>query len=233
MAGDAELSFRVLHHRAQRDRAPPRRVRQPTVAHIYQEIHPRTHSQVRIEIRRNRILICMKLERGVIGGHAHVVFLPRLKNAGAELVEAGIILGCLNLIDKLTGSEWNHIRLSGRVLAQLKNIHVQRNIAVRDVEDEVNQARLLFAESELEPLKTLEHGSIAVFVFRWRIGPLVVAAKDGLAKLELLSALPGIVGRSRNETALHSIGLAWKSSRWLQDLAQGCADLRFVASERG
>jgi hypothetical protein len=144
----------------------------------------------------------MQLVSRVIGGHSHVVLLSRLKNAGAELVESGIILGSLNLIDKLSGSEGNHIRLSRCILAHLKNIHVERNIAVRNVEDEVNQTRLIFTESESEPLEAFEHGSIAIFDLRRSVRPFVVAAKDGLAKFELLRFLPCIVGRSCNHAAL-------------------------------
>ena len=144
----------------------------------------------------------MQLVSRVVGGHAHVVFLPGLKNAGAELVEARIILRRLNLVDKLSSSEWNHIRLSGRVLALLENIHVERHIAVGDVENEIHQARLFFAKSESEPLKAFEHGSVGVFALRRSVRPFVVAAKDGPAKFERLSDLPGIVGRSGNHAAL-------------------------------
>ena len=88
--------------------------------------------------------ISVQLVSRVIGSHSHVVFLPGLKNAGTEFVESRIILGRLNLIDKFSGGEGNHVRLSGGVLAQLKNIHVERDIAVGHVEHEVDQRAAAF-----------------------------------------------------------------------------------------
>ena len=101
MAGDAELGFRVLHAGAQGDCAPAGCIREPGVAHVDQEVHAGAHRLVRIFIRRHGVLIRVQLISRVICRHPHVIFLPRLKNAGAELVEAGIILGRLDLINKL------------------------------------------------------------------------------------------------------------------------------------
>ena len=156
---------------------------------------------------------------GVVAGHAHVVLLARLQDAGAELVEAGIILGGLHLVDKLAGVEGDYV-----VLAELEDVHVQRDIAIGNVESEVDQARLCFLKGELEPLEAFDHGRVAVFAARGRVGAFVVAAINGLAELEGLGGLPGAVGRrgddSRGKAALGR-------QRWsFEDLAQRSVDLR-------
>ena len=61
--------------------------------------------------------------------------------------------------------------------------------------------RLLLLESEAEPLEAFEHGCVAVFALGGRVGPLVVAAEDGLAEVEWLGGLPGAVGRCGNHAA--------------------------------
>ena len=75
----------------------------------------------------------------MIGGYAHIIFLAGMKDAGAEFVEAGIILRSLYLVDKFAVVVWDHIGLAGVVLAHLKDIHVERNVAVGDIEHEVDQ----------------------------------------------------------------------------------------------
>ena len=164
---------------------------------------PGAHGLVRIGIRRHRELRGVQLIGWVVAGHAHVVLLARLEDACAELVESGIILRRFNLVNKLPGVKRNNIRLSGGVLAKLEDVHIERDIAIRDIQYEVDQPRLLFMKGEFEPLKTFEHGRVGVFAFGWSVGPFVVAAINGLAQLEGLGGLPGIVGRCGDDTRLY------------------------------
>ena len=139
MARNAELGFGVLHRRAQRDCAAARRVREPRVSHVDQEIHARAHRLVRIFVRRHAVFVGVQLIRGMIGGNPHVVLVAGLKDAGAELVKSRIILGRLNLVDELSVGEWDHIRLSLRVLAYLEDVHVERDVAIRHIQHKVDQ----------------------------------------------------------------------------------------------
>ena len=126
----------------------------------------------------------------MIRRYAHVIFLPRLKYAGTELVEAGIILGRLDLINKLSVVEWDHIRLAASVLARPEDVDVERHVAIRHIQHEVNQPRLRLVEGEPEPLEPLDHRCVSIFTLRWSVGALVSAAEDGLAQFERLGILP-------------------------------------------
>ena len=172
-----------------------RSIRKPGVAHVDQEVHTRAHGQVRIGVRRDREVRGMELVGGMVTGHAHVVLLARLQDAGAELIESGIILGGLDLVDKLAGVKGDYI-----VFAELEDIHVERHIAIGDVEGEVDQARLGFLKGELEPLEAFEHGGVAVLAARGSVGAFVVAAINGLAELKGLGGLPGAVGRGGDKS---------------------------------
>ena len=212
VAGDAELGFGMLHGGAQGDGSAARGVRKPGVAHVDQEVHAGAHGQVRIGVRRDREVRGVELVGGVVAGHADVVLLARLQDAGAEFVEAGIILGGFYLVDKFAGVEGDYV-----VFAELEDIDVERHVAIGNVEGEVDQARLCFLKGELEPLEAFDHGGVAVFAARGSVGAFVVAAIDGLSELEGLGGLPGAVGRRGD----HSWGKsAFGRQRWsFEDLA--------------
>ena len=230
MAGDAELGFGVLHAGAQGDRSPAGCIGEPGVAHVDQEVHACAHRIVWIFIRRQGILIRMQLISRVIRRHPHVIFLPRLKNAGAELVEARIILGRLNLINKLSVVEWDHIRLSVGVLARPEDLHVERYVAIRHIQHEVNQPGLRLVEGEPEPLEPLNHRCVSIFTLRWSVGALVIAAEYGLPQFERLGVLPRTVGRRSDEAPLKISYTAGPGSCTLENLAEGRANLRSLRS---
>ena len=166
----------------------------------------------------------MQLIGRVIRGDAHVVLVAGLKNAGAELVEARIILRGFDLVDELAIGEGDHVGLAVGVFAGLEDVDVERNIAIGDVEHEVDQPRLVFAERESEPLEALEHGRVTIFVLRGSVRPLVVAAKDGLAQFEGLCGLPGAVGSGGNDAAVQLAG-SGRCGRGLRNLVHGRRDL--------
>ena len=225
MAGDAELSLRVLHGGAQGDRAAPRRVGKPGVAHVDQEIHACAHCLVRILIRRHAVFIGVQLVSRMIGGYPHVVLLPRLKDASAEFVQSRIILGRFNLVNKFAVVEGDHIRLTVRVFAQLKDIHIERNVAIRHVQYEVDQLGLLFTEGESEPLEAFEHGVIGILALRGSIGSLIVAAKDRLAQFKGLRDLPGAIRRGGDDAAIEMWDTARRGGRGLQNPVHARDDL--------
>ena len=51
----------------------------------------------------------MELVGGVVAGDADVVLLAGLEDAGAEFVEAGVILGGFYLVDELAGVEGDYV----------------------------------------------------------------------------------------------------------------------------
>ena len=180
-------------------------------------------------MRRHGILVRMQLIGRVVRRHPHVVLLARLKNAGAELVEAGIILGRFDLINKLSVVEWDHIRLSGSVLAFPEDLHVERYVTIRHIQYEVNQSRVRLAESEPEPLEPFDHRCVPVFTLRWSVGALVSAAEDSLAQFERLCVLPRTVGRGSDETPLRVCDAA-EGSCSLENPGKGRANLRSLRS---
>src|SRR4051812_9740329 len=98
MASDTKLSFGMLHGCAHRDCASARRIREPAIPHVDQEIHARAHSFMRIFIWRHIVKIGMQLIGWMIRGYAYVVLLSGLKDAGTELVEPRIILSGFDLV---------------------------------------------------------------------------------------------------------------------------------------
>ena len=122
--------------------AAARRIGKPRIAHIDQEIHARAHGLVGVGVRRHGIVIGVELVRRVIGGDAHIILLAGLQRARAEFVEPGIILRGFNLINKLTIVVRDNILLPAGVLAQLEDVHVQRHVAVGDVQHKIGKPRL-------------------------------------------------------------------------------------------
>ena len=109
MAGDAELGFRMLHGGAEGDGSSTRGVGKPGVAHVDEEVHAGAHGQVRIGVGRDREVRGVELVGGMVSGYADVVLLAGLKDAGAEFVEAGIILGGFYLVDEFSGVEGDYV----------------------------------------------------------------------------------------------------------------------------
>ena len=226
MAGDAELRLGVLHGGAQGNGAAARSVGEPCVAHVDEEIHAGAHGLVRVLAGRHVVLIGVQLVGRMVRGYAHIIFLAGLENAGAEFVKSGIVLRSFNLIREFALVVGNHIRLAVRVFAHLEDVHVQGHVAIGHVQHEVDQLGLFPAKGKVEPLETLQHGVVGVFVFRWGVGALVVPAEDGLAQLKRLRVLPGAVGRGRNDAALQVRSAAGQRSRGSQNLFHGGANLR-------
>src|SRR5439155_26449754 len=95
----------------------------------------------------------------------------------------------LDLIDEFAIGRRHDVRLAVR-LAQLKNVNVQRNVAVGDVQDEISEAGLSPVIVEAEPLEAFEQRSIGVFRRCRRVWTLVAAAVNRLAKFKGLRRLP-------------------------------------------
>ena len=189
------------------------------------------HSQIAQEEGRFNVSdVIREIHDKMIRRHPHVIFLPRLKNARAELVEARIILGRLDLINKLSVVEWDHIRLSVGVLARPEDVDVERHIAIRHIQQEVNQPRLRLVEGEPEPMEPPNHRCVSIFTLRWSVGALVIAAEYGLAQFERLGVLPRTVGRRSDEAPLKVSYTAWQGSCTLENLAEGRANLRSLRS---
>src|SRR5215470_13614416 len=155
---------------------------------------------MRIGIRRHTIFIGVQLISRVIRRDAHVIFLPRLQDACAELIKPGIILRGFDLIDELSSGKRHNIGFSCSVLTYLENIYVEGNIAIGHVEYEVDESRLLLMKGEPEPLESFKHCRIAVFTLRWSIGPLIVATINGLPHFKWLRVFPSAVRRSGNHS---------------------------------
>ena len=200
VAGDAQLRFRMLHGGAQSHRAAARRVGKPRVAHVDQEIHAGAHGLVGVGVRRHGIIIGVELVRRVIGGDAHVIFLAGLQRARAEFVEAGVILRRFDLINKLAIVVGNNILLPAGVLAEPEDVHIQRHVAVRDVQHKIGQPRLGPMIGEFEPLKALEHRLVSIFAGGGSVRPFVITAINGLSKLERLGGLPRVGWAQRQST---------------------------------
>src|ERR1017187_6831451 len=73
-----------------------------------------------------------------------------------------IVLGCFNLVDKLSVGKWNHIGLSDRIPTHLKYVHIKWHITVRDIQYEVDKTGLFSVKGESKPLEAFDHGRISV-----------------------------------------------------------------------
>jgi hypothetical protein len=163
---------------------------------------------VRVRVRRNREVGGVKLVGGMVTGNPDVVVAVGLQDSCPEFVQARVVLGGFHLVD-----EFSFVIGSYIVFAGLEYVDVERDIAVRDVEGEVDQAGLRLLKGELEPLEALEHGGIAVFAAGRGVGALVGGAVDGLSELEGLRRLPGSVGGGGDDSRVFC-GEIWG----LQDL---------------
>ena len=122
------------HRRPQRHRPAARRVREPRIAHVDDEIHARTHCLPRVTIGWEGIIVHAQLIGRMVGGDTDVIRRTRLQNARAEFVQPGIILRGLDLVNELAVVVRDHAALP-LPLRRLKNLHIQRNVAVGDAEN--------------------------------------------------------------------------------------------------
>ena len=102
VAGDAELGFGMLHGGAEGDGSSARGVGEPGVSHVDQEVHAGADGLVRVSVRRDREVGGVELVGGVVSGYPDVVVLAGLEDAGAEFVEAGVVLGGFYLVDEFS-----------------------------------------------------------------------------------------------------------------------------------
>src|SRR6185437_2212773 len=102
-----------------------------------------------------------------------------------------IILCRFYLIGRGTIGVWNDFGFIFSIFR--KYIYVERNFAIGNIDNKVSQLRLIPLECELKPLKSFNKRRVAIFVRRGRIGTFVRCAIDGLAELDRLSGLPGVV----------------------------------------
>ena len=136
-----------------RDGAAARRIREPGIAHVDQEIHPRADCLARVFVRRDGIRERAQLIGGMIRVDANVIGLAGLENTRAEFIKPRIILRRFNLIDGSAFGVWLDAGLALRVFGRREQIHVHGHFAVGNVEIEVDQFRLSSFKGELEPLE--------------------------------------------------------------------------------
>ena len=119
VAGYAELGFRMLHGGAQGYGSAARGVGEPGVSHVDQEVHAGADGQMRISVWGDRELRGVELVGGVVSGYPDVVVMVGLEDAGAEFVQAGVVLRGFDLVD-----EFSFVVGDDVVFAKLENVHI-------------------------------------------------------------------------------------------------------------